>query len=97
MKQLVAGTDKDLINTLSECATNILNVNMILQPHQKQRLSRHGDALRALWWQTVSQRGKKALLMDSSFAGLLTSTIVPLLMNALPSSVGGIGCLVKGM
>ena len=54
VKQLVAGADKDLINTLSECATNILNGNMILQPHQKQRLSRHADALRALRWRTVS-------------------------------------------
>ena len=64
IKQLVAGADKDLINTLSECAANILNGNMILQPHQKQRLSRHADALRALRRQTVSQHGKNALLMD---------------------------------
>ena len=60
VKQLVAGANKDLINTLSECAASILNGNMILLPPQKQRLSRHEDALRALGWQTVSQCAKKA-------------------------------------
>ena len=49
-----AGADKDLINPLLECTTNIPNGNMILQPHQKQPLSRHGDALQALRPQTVS-------------------------------------------
>ena len=44
VKQLVAGADKDLINTLSECATNILNGNMILQPHQKQHWSRYASS-----------------------------------------------------
>ena len=48
VKQLVASADKDLINILSECTANILNGSMILQPNQKQRLSRHVDALRAL-------------------------------------------------
>ena len=37
VKQLVAGADKDLISTLLECAANILNGNMILQPSQKAR------------------------------------------------------------
>ena len=35
VKQLEAGADKDLINPLLECTTNIPNGNMILQPHQK--------------------------------------------------------------
>ena len=95
VKQLVAGADKDLINTLSECAANILNGNMILQPHQKQRLSRHADTLRAFRRWTVSQRGKKTLLMDGDFAGLLTSTVALLLFKALPSIVSGVGSLVR--
>ena len=95
IKQLVAGADKDLINTLSECAANILNGNMILQPHQKQRLSRHADALRALRRWTVSQRGKKALLVDGGFAGLLASTVALLLFKAVPSIVSGVGSLVR--
>ena len=95
VKQLGAGADKDLINTLSECAANILNGNMILQPHQKQRLSRHADALRALRRGTVSQRGKKALLMDGGFVGLLASTVAPLLFKAVPSIVSGVGSLVR--
>ena len=94
-KQLVAGANKDLINTLSECAANTLNGNMILQPHQKQRLSRHVDILRAPRRWTVSQRGKKALLMDRGFAGLLAGTVAPLLFKALPSIVGGVGSLVR--
>ena len=95
VKQLVAGADKDLINTLSECTANILNGNMILQPHQKQRLSRHADALRAHRRQTVSQRSKKALLMDGGFAGLLASTVALLLFKAVPSIVSGVGSLVR--
>ena len=53
VKQLEAGADKDLINPLLECTANIPNGNMILQPHQKQPLSRHGDALQALSTQWV--------------------------------------------
>ena len=48
VKQLEAGADKDLINPLLECTANIPNGNMILQTHQKQPMSRHGDALQAL-------------------------------------------------
>ena len=46
-KQLVASAEKDLINTLLECASNIFNGNMILQPPQKHHLSSHADALMA--------------------------------------------------
>ena len=48
VKQLEASADKDLINHLLECTANIPNGNMILQPHQEQPLSRHGDALQTL-------------------------------------------------
>ena len=48
VKQLEAGADKDLINPLLECTANIPSGNMILQTHQKQPMSRHGDALQAL-------------------------------------------------
>ena len=96
VKQLVAGADKDLINTLSEWAANIHTGNMILQPPQKQRLSKHADALRALRWQTVSQCTKKALLMDGGFVDLLAGIVALLLMKALPSIVGSVGSLVKG-
>ena len=47
VKQLVASAKKDLINTLLECASNIFNGNMILQPPQKHHLSSHADALMA--------------------------------------------------
>ena len=53
VKQLEAGANKDLINPLLECTANIPNGNMILQTHQKQPVSRHGDALQALSRQWV--------------------------------------------
>ena len=83
------------VNTLWECAANTLSGNMILQSHQKQRSSRHADALRALQRWTVNQQGKKAMLMDRGFAGLLAGAVAPLLFKALPSIVGGVGSLVR--
>ena len=97
VKQLVDGVDKDLINTLLECAANIPNGYMILQPHQKPCLPRHADNLRALQWQTVIRGAKKALLMDGSFMGLLAGTVAPLLMKALPSIMSSVGAHVQGL
>ena len=39
VRQLIAGADKELIPIFLKCAANILNDNMILQPHQKWQLA----------------------------------------------------------
>ena len=66
-------------------------------PPPAQSWSRQADALRALRQQTVSRHDKKALLMDGGFTGLLACTVARLLMNALPSYMGGVASLVQGL
>ena len=90
VKQLIAGADKDLIQTLSECADNVLNGNLMLDPILKRRLARHADDLRSLRRRNTSQRSKKALLMKGGFVGLLAGTVTPLLLRAIPSLIGGL-------
>ena len=95
VKQLVAGADRDLIETLSECAANVLSGNMPLDPQHKRRLAKHADALRALRRRQTGQRTKKALLMKGGFVGLLAGTVAPMLMKVLPSIVGGVAGLIR--
>lgn len=94
VRQLIAGADKDLIDTLSECAANVLDGNMPLDPQHKRRLAKHADALRGLRRRQASQRAKKALLMEGGFVGLLAGTVAPLLLKAIPSIVSGVGSLI---
>ena len=95
VRQLIAGADKDLIKALSECAANVLSGNLIIHPHLKGRLAKHADRLRALRRRNASHRGKKALLMQGGFVGLLASTVAPLLFKAIPSVISGIGSLIR--
>ena len=90
VRQLIAGADSDLIKALSECAANVLNGNLIIDPAMKSRLAKHADHLRLLRRRNGSQRGKKALLMKGGFVGLLASTVAPLLIRAIPSVIGSI-------
>ena len=69
-------------------ASNILNNHMVLQPNEKHQLAKHVNFLRSLWRRAVRQNGKKALLMDGGFLGLLTSPLAPLPI------VSGAGSLV---
>ena len=73
-KQLIAGADHNLLNALSECASNILKGNLPLRPDQKRKLS----------------KSKKALLMKGGFVGALAGVLAPLLINSVPKLIGSL-------
>ena len=87
---------QDLIQTLGECAINILNCNMVLQPHQKHQLAKQVDILKTLRCRTVIQHSKKVLLIGDGFVGLLADIVALLLIKALPSTMDSMVSLVLG-
>ena len=89
-KQLIAGADHNLLNALSECASNILKGNLPLIPDQKRKLSRYANSLRALRQQKKATKSKKALLMKGGFVGALAGVLAPLLINSVPKLIGSV-------
>ncbi len=75
-KCIIEGADKDLVDTLCECAQNVLYGNVPLTQSQKTKLSRHKQHLRQLVKKGQSQKAKKNILQKGGFLGALLGPLV---------------------
>jgi hypothetical protein len=76
---IVSKCDRDLENCISECALNVLNVNVALTGCVKLKLSKHRLALRRLVDRRVPLQGKKRFIFQRG------GFLLPLLTSILPT------------
>lgn len=81
-KAIIAGADKPLIDTLCDCANNILKGNVSLSTSQKSRLRRHKQSLRTLTQRNNLKR-KKKILQSGGFLGSLLAPLLGVLGTIL--------------
>jgi hypothetical protein len=81
-KHIITKADGSLVDSLCECADNILRGNVPLTKLQKEKLKRNKAGLRALT-KKFSLKQKKAILQKGGFLGSLlapiASVVAPLL------------------
>ena len=81
-KAIINAGDKALVDTLCDCARNILNWTVPMTKHQKTRLRRHVHSLRSLT-QDQSLKSKKRILQKGGFLGGLLAPILGILGSIL--------------
>ena len=84
-KSIIKTCDKELINVLCECALNVLNGNVRLNPTQRKRLVRYKNGLRAITVKKTALQKKKDLLQKGGFLQALLSPILGILGNLVGS------------
>ena len=77
-KAIINGAEKPLIETLCDCANNILKGYVSLSTNQKSRLRRHKQSLRSLTKIRCLKR-KKKILQSGGFLGSLLAPILGVL------------------
>ena len=75
-KDIIKSANGDLIEALCECAINVLNGNVTLNPAQKKRLSKHKNILRKLTVKGSIPKKRKTLQTGK---GLLPVLLAPVL------------------
>ena len=83
-KAIINAGDKALVDTLCDCAQNILKGNVPLNSRQKTCLRRHRHSLRALTKRQSVQKKKQILQKGGFLAGLLAPVL-----GILGSILGG--------
>ena len=78
-KAIISNCDKDLINSVSECALNVLRGNITLSNCKKGRLRKFKRQLRAVVDKRVPVTIKKRLIIQRG------GFLVPLLTAVLPA------------
>lgn len=78
---IIKSAPKDLIDTICECAHNILKGNVSLKPHQYKKLRRYRTQLRELNSKKTSLKRKRSLLQKGGFLGSILARVVPILAN----------------
>ena len=81
-KAIINAGDKALVDTLCDCAQNILKGNVPMTKHQKTRLRRHVQSLRRLT-QNQSLKNKKRILQTGGFLGGLLAPVLGILGSIL--------------
>ena len=81
---ILKSAKKDLIDTLSDCAINILNGNVRLSPQRKKKLRRYVKAMRILAdkHKTSLAKRKRIVQTGGGMVTTLVGAIVPLLLKA---------------
>ena len=83
-KSILQHADSNLVKCLCECSLNVLKGNVSLSPHQKRKLSRHKQKLRALANPKLSKAKKKKLLIQQGgFVGALIGPVLSTLAGLL--------------
>ena len=75
-REYVRKCDKEFVNCVSECAKNVIKVNVLLNDRQMKNLRRKRNDLRELSSKKTSLRKKRRILQKGGF---LTSLIPPVL------------------
>lgn len=86
-KAVIQSADRDLVDTICECALNVLKGNVPLKPSQKQRLSKYKKVLRRLAsGKKSSLQTKRRLIQTGGFLPQLLFSVAAPLLKAV---VGG--------
>lgn len=80
-KSIISSAPKDLINTICECAHNLLKGNVKLTPDQYRKLKRYRTQLRELNKKRTPLKRKRSLLQQGGFLGAILTRVVPILAN----------------
>ena len=80
---IIRGASKELINCLCEGALNTLNGNIPLKKHQKQKLRKYRQQVRALANRRKSESSKKKILLQKG--GSILAALLPPLIGVLGS------------
>ena len=86
-KRILDKASPELIR-FCDCAHNILQGNVTLSRHYKQKLRQHKSKLRKLVDRKVALKTKKQLVQTDGFLPLLLSALAPVIN-------GVVGCLIK--
>lgn len=89
-KGILQGAKKDLLETICECALNVLHGNVPLSSSEKRKLKSHKHTLRNLCNRKIALQNKKRKLLNQK-GGFLPALIAPI----IASLVGDIA--VKGI
>ena len=81
-KAIINAGDKELIDTLCDCAQNLLKGNVTMTTRQKTCLRRHKNLLRQLT-QRQSLQAKKQLLQKGGFLGSLLAPVLGIVGSLL--------------
>ena len=87
-KRILDKASPELICCLCDCAHNILQGNVTLSRHYKQKLRQHKTKLRKLANRRVALKTKKPLFQTGGFLPLLLSALAPVI-------TGVVGSLIK--
>ena len=87
-KRIIDKASPELIRCLCDCAHNILQGNVTLSRHYKQKLRQHKTKLRKLANRKVALKTKKQLVQSGGFLPLLLSALAPVI-------TGVVGSLIK--
>ena len=82
-RPIIKDASKDLLHTLSECSYNVLKGVVPLTSKEKNKLCRYKTKLRQIANKKVSQKRKRAILMQGGFLGALLSPIIGVLGSLL--------------
>ena len=83
-KAIIQYADNGLVDSLSECALNLLKGHVRLTPKQKKRLNVHKNRLRALTDKKVARKKKKTILTQhGGFVGALLAPVLKTLVSLL--------------
>ena len=82
-KAIINAADKELIDTLCDCAQNILKGNVPMTTRQKTCLRQHKHLLRKLTQRQSLQVKKKQLLQKGGFLGGLLAPILGIVGSLL--------------
>ena len=89
-RRIISTADRSLIQTLSECAHNLLIGNIKLSAKRKRDLSRFKTKLRTIAAKRNSIQVKKKTLQSGGFLISLISALTPLLYKGVSALVQAI-------
>ena len=83
-KAIIQYADNGLVDSLCECALNLLKGHVRLNPKQKKKLSTHKHRLRALTNKKVARKKKKTILtQNGGFVGALLAPVLKTIVHML--------------
>ena len=86
-KRILDKASPELICCLCDCAHSIIQENVTLSRHYKQKLRQHKTKLRKLADCKVALKTKKQLIQTRGFLPLLLSTLAPVITSVLGSLI----------
>ncbi len=90
-KGIIDGANKELVDTICECADNILDGNVNLTDNEYKRLSRYQKQLRTLRDKTTPLKRKKDIIVqEGGFLGALLTPIIAIAGSLIGDAVGNL-------